>query len=60
MRILQPRPEKQYYQKRKKDIYHGRRFMVVINTEGCHGSHNLLKLVSMEKKMEILCYIGAD
>lgn len=31
MRILQPGPEKQYsYQKRKKDIYHGRRFVVVI------------------------------
>ena len=46
MRILQPGPEEQYsYQKRKKDIYHGRRFMVVINRV-----MSWFKLVSMEKK----------
>lgn len=46
MRIQQPGPEEQYsYQKRKKDIYHGRRFMVVINRVMLW-----FKLVSMEKK----------
>ena len=52
MRILQPGPEEQYsYQKRKKVIYHGRRFMVVIKRV-----MSWFKLVSMEKKMEILLY----